>query len=54
MGIDKALRKGSRSLPGGSSLFRLLKDSGKFSGACTPYRRQKATASEATATPSMP
>jgi hypothetical protein len=39
--IDKALRNGTRGLPGGSSLFRLLKGSGKFQGSCTPFRRRR-------------
>ena len=35
--LDKALRLGLRGLPGGLSLYRLLKENGKFSAACTPY-----------------
>lgn len=38
-GIDRALRSGRRGLPGGSSLFRLLKKHGKIRGDYTPYRR---------------
>jgi hypothetical protein len=38
--LDKALRNGSRGLPGGSSLFRLLKDHGKFGGKVTPFKKK--------------
>jgi hypothetical protein len=37
--IDKALRDGTRGLTGGSSLFRILKEAGKFEGKVTPYRK---------------
>jgi len=37
--VDKALRFGYRGLPGGESLFRLLKRHGKLAGAKTFYRR---------------
>jgi hypothetical protein len=40
-GIDKALREGSRGLPAGWSLYRLLEKRGKFSGCCTPYRQRR-------------
>jgi hypothetical protein len=39
--IDKALRQGGRDLSGGSSLFRLLKEHGRFAGTCTPFRRRR-------------
>jgi hypothetical protein len=39
LAVDKALRNGTRGLPGGSSLFQLLKSSGKFTGKVTPYKK---------------
>jgi hypothetical protein len=37
--VDTALRQGVRGLPGGSSLYRLLKQRGKFGGSRTPFTR---------------
>jgi hypothetical protein len=42
LAIDKALRRGTRGLPGGSSLFLLLKEHGKVIGKYTPFRRRPA------------
>jgi hypothetical protein len=39
LAIDQALRSGMRGLPGGASLFRLLKKHRKIVGKRTPYRR---------------
>ncbi len=38
--IDKGLRNGTRGLRKGTSLYRLLKDAGRFEGERTPYRRR--------------
>jgi hypothetical protein len=40
-GIQHALQRGSRGLAGGSSLFRLLRESGKITGNYTPYKRRR-------------
>jgi hypothetical protein len=40
-GIDKALARGTRGLPGGSSLARLLKEYDRAEGNRTPFRRHR-------------
>jgi hypothetical protein len=40
-GIDIALERGTRGLPGGSSLFRLLKQHRKFGGKVTPFGKRR-------------
>jgi hypothetical protein len=39
--IEHALQRGTRGLPGDSSLFRLLKQHGKICGNYTPFKRRK-------------
>jgi hypothetical protein len=41
LGIQQALRTGTRGLPGGSSLARLVRQHEKTQGNHTPFRRQK-------------
>jgi hypothetical protein len=41
LAVDKALRDGRRGLPGGSSLFRFLKEHGKVAGKVTPFKKRK-------------
>jgi hypothetical protein len=41
LAIDKALRAGTRGIPGGSSLARLVRQHEKTQGNYTPFRRHK-------------
>jgi hypothetical protein len=41
LALDHALRDGYRGLPGGSSLFLLLKNAGKVTGDFTPHLRKR-------------